>query len=227
MRTNIFYIIIPILIFISQPAIGQEIAVTERGDSIVLYSNGSWEYYENYLSEDEGITDIKINSKQFLKPNSSTKKINGSNQAYEVWYDSKKWKRIPVGEINPDADIALQLIKGDAYAMVIYEELGIPVENLSQIALDNAINAASDFKLIDREYRVVENDTLIWMRMDGTIQGIKISYYSYYYSNEDGSIQFHTFTGQKLLEKYKGDLENLLNGLTIKKSSTKDSDSVQ
>ena len=118
--------------------------------------------------------------------------------------------------MNPEADIALQLINGDAYAMVIYEELEIPIEHLSQIAIDNAVNVAPDIKMIDREYRVVNGDTLIWMRMDGTTQGMKISYYSYYFSNTKGSVQFHTFTGQNLIDKYKKEIDNVLNGFISK-----------
>jgi hypothetical protein len=201
-----------ILIFVSQLTIGQEIAITERGDSVVLYSNGTWDYYDNYMNDNEEIPEIRMSDNFFSKPISSTKKINGSSQSYEVWYDDKVWKRVPTGELNPEADIALQLLKGDAYAMVIFEEVEIPFENLSQIALDNAVVVAPDIKMIDREYRNVNGNKLIWMRMDGTTQGMKISYYSYYFSNEKGSIQFHTFTGQNLLDKYKTDIEDLLNG---------------
>lgn len=197
----------------SNYTVAQEVAITERGDSVVLFSNGTWDYYDNYYSGTEEVEEIRMNEKEFTKPKSSAKKINGMNNAYEVWYNDKVWKRIPVGDINPDADLALQLINGDVYAMVIYEEIEMPFENLAQIALDNALNAAADIKLVDKEYRVVNNDTLICMRMDGTAQGMKIAYYSYYFSNEKGSIQFHTFTGQNLIDKYKNEIDDLLNGL--------------
>jgi hypothetical protein len=197
----------------SQLVVGQEIAITERGDSVYLYSNGTWDYYDNYLNDSDGSIEIEMNKETFSRPKSSNKKINGSNQAYEIWYNDKVWKRIPVGEINPEADVALKLIKGDAYAMVIYEELEIESDYLSEIAIENAVGAMPDIKMVDREYRVVNNDTMIWMRMDGTTQGMKISYYSYYLSNQKGSIQFHTFTGQTLIDKYKNSIDDLLNGL--------------
>ena len=79
-----FILLLTILIFTSKLVIGQEIAVTERGDSVVLFSNGTWDYYANYLSNNEDETEIRINSETFIKPKSSTKKINGSNQAYEI-----------------------------------------------------------------------------------------------------------------------------------------------
>jgi hypothetical protein len=205
-----------VILFFNLLSYGQEIVVTERGDSILLKDNGTWVYYSNGIDDTEEAVEIRKNDKLFSKPKSSSKKIAGKNDAYEIWYDAKKWKRVPVGDINPEADVALQLIAGDAFAMVIYEEIEIPFESLSNIALENAQSVAPDIKMIDREYRVVNGSTLVSMRMDGTTQGMKITYFSYYFSNEKGSIQFHTFTGQNLLDKYKKDIESLLNGFLVK-----------
>ena len=177
-------------------ACGQELAITERGDSVILYSNGTWDYHENFVKGISEKNEIPVNPKTFTKPESSRKKINGSNQAYELWYNDLKWKRLPVGELNPDADIAMQYMNGDLYAMVIYEEVEIQIENLIEIALDNAIGVAPDIQVVDKDYREVNGNTLIWMRMDGTTQGMKMSYYSYYFSNETGTCQFHVFSGQ-------------------------------
>lgn len=196
----------------------QEIAVTERGDSVVLYSNGTWDYYDNYRMDyrDQEGPVIPFSDKTYKKPGSANKKVNGMNDAYEIWYDAKEWRRIPAGDINPEADVAFQAQRGDVYSMVIYEELEIPLANLSDIALENALSVAPDMQIIEREYRIVNSDTIVFMRMDGTTQGMKISYYSYYYTDEDGSIQFHTFTGQSLLNKYKEKIEDLLNGFMNK-----------
>jgi hypothetical protein len=206
-----------ILVLISYNISAQEIAVNERGDSIVLFSNKTWEYLENYRDSNTSTESIEMNSGVFKKPQSSTTKISGKNKFYEIYYSDKKWKRIPPENLNQSADIALQMTNGDVYGMVIYEELEIPAENLVNIALDTALGAAPDIKLVQKEYRVVNNDTVICMRMDGTYNGIKISYFSYYYSNIKGTIQFHTFTGQALLDKYLKDIEDLLNGLIIGK----------
>jgi len=195
----------------------QELAITERGDSVILHSNGTWEYHDNFVRAYSEKDEIRINPNIFSKPESSTNKINGSNQAYELWYNNNKWKRLPVGELNPDADIALQYLKGDLYAMIIYEEVEIQLESLIEIALDNAIGVAPDIQVIEKDYREVNGDTLIWMRMDGTTQGMKMSYYSYYFSNEYGTCQFHVFSGQKLIDRYLEDVKDLLNGFVAKK----------
>ncbi|MDX2246730.1 MAG: hypothetical protein SF052_08150 [Bacteroidia bacterium] len=217
MKRTLFTLLLFIVCFMPIRLWAQEIAVTERGDTVFLYANGTWSYYNEGMQTGQSTIEIRMNDQPHTKPEKSIKKISGLNDAYEVWYDEKKWKRVPPGELNPEADIALKFMDGDAYAMVIYEEVEIPAANLSQIAIDNAANVAPDIKMIDREYRVVNNDTLVWMRMDGTANGIKIAYYSYYFSNTKGAIQFHTFTGQNLMDKYKEELENLLDGLIIPK----------
>ena len=203
---------VSLLIGFTALAMGQEIALTERGDTVVLYANGTWDYMENHRLGYDKKEEIRTNPVTFSTPAASDRKINGSNQAYELWYDDSKWKRIPVGGLNPDADIALQYLEGDLYAMIIYEEVEIAMENLIEIALDNAIGVAPDIRAVDREYRQVNGNRLIWMQMDGTTQGMKMSYYSYYFSNAMGTCQFHVFSGQKLIEKYQKDIEDLLNG---------------
>ena len=51
--------------------------------------------------------------------------------------------------------------------------------------------------------------------MDGTIQGIKFSYFGYYYSDKSGSTQLLAYTASNLADKYKIEIENFLNGLSI------------
>lgn len=58
---------------------------------------------------------------------------------------------------------------------------------------------------------------VLLMQMDGTIQGIKFSYFGYYYSNNSGTVQFITYTSQNMLEAKMADAVELLNGLAVTK----------
>ena len=51
--------LLTILLLMSQLAVGQEIAITERGDSVYLFSNGTWDYYDNYLYSNNGSIEIE------------------------------------------------------------------------------------------------------------------------------------------------------------------------
>ena len=48
--------------------------------------------------------------------------------------------------------------------------------------------------------------------MNGTIKGIHFTYLGYYFSSPKGTVQFLTYTSVNLLEEYRKDLEELLNG---------------
>jgi hypothetical protein len=51
------------------------------------------------------------------------------------------------------------------------------------------------------------------MQLNGTTQGIKFSYYGYYYSDVNGTVQLVTYTARNLIGNLTDDAEELLNGL--------------
>ena len=62
---------------------------------------------------------------------------------------------------------------------------------------------------------MVNGKKIFFMQMNGSIEGMKFTYLGYYYSSEGGTIQFISYTTQNLLEEYKNDMFELLNGFTI------------
>ena len=97
--------------------------------------------------------------------------------------------------------------------MLISEKLEIPLETMKVIALENGQEVAPDLKIVKQEYRNVNGIKVLLLQMDGTMQGIKFSYYGYYYSNETGTVQLITYTAQNLMASYRPFSETLLNGL--------------
>ena len=51
------------------------------------------------------------------------------------------------------------------------------------------------------------------MQMEGTIEGMSITYYGYYFSNRNGTNQLMTVTSQNLFNAYRRDFDDLLNGM--------------
>ena len=96
--------------------------------------------------------------------------------------------------------------------MLISEKLEIPIESLKAIAIENAKGAAPDIKVIKEEYRNVYGLQVMLMQMVGTIQGMRITYYGYYYSNSNGTIQLLTYTGEELFNDYLDTIESFING---------------
>ena len=71
-------------------------------------------------------------------------------------------------------------------------------------------------RIVEREFRVVNGNKLVYMEMRGSMNGIDFTYRGYYFSDASGTTQFVTYTGTNLRDKYADDTENLLNGFSIK-----------
>ncbi len=201
-----FSILISILM-LAFSAKAQISAITQHGDEVVLYDDGTWNY-----TEEESKPEIGVNPKKFKKDKESTFQIKSSNADFGFWINPKEWN-FKKGTSNDDAEFELTLKDEDLYAMIITEKIEIPLESLGEVAFENAKLAAPDIRIVEQEFRNVNDLEVLFIQMDGTTQGIKFSYYSYYFSNESGTVQFVTYTSQSLLNRYKEKCELLLNGL--------------
>lgn len=186
--------------------------VTETGDEIVLYKNGTWAYAIDSLNT---IAQILKNDKPFLKDKASTFLVKSGKTNIGIWLDPKEWS-FTKGDTGSPSEFKLKHKNKDKdiYGMLITEKTEIPVESLIDIALENGRKAAPDIRLIEREYRIVNGLEVVMMKMAGTIQGIKFIYFGYYYSNAKGAYQFLTYTSQQLFDEYETDMEIFLNGFT-------------
>lgn len=184
-------------------------AVTENGVEVILFDDGSWVYQDMEAAREK---EIPTNSKKFKKDSKSTFQLKSSAVPVGFYVDPKVWTFKKAID-NPDAEFELQAKEGDLYGMIITEQFEIPLVSLKNLALENAKDIAPDIKIVKEEYRTVNGLTVLAMQMDGTAYGIKFSYYGYYYSSEEGTVQFITYTAQKLIETYREKCDNLLNGL--------------
>lgn len=184
-------------------------AVTETGDEVWLYTDGTWKYVNEDISK---FAVIQENPAKFEKDQGSTFLVKSTILNMGVWIKTSDWS-FKKGEDGETAEYYFQRKGEDLYAMMISEKIPIPIDNLKTIALENAKKAAPDVKVEKEEYRNVNGIKVLMMKMSGTIQGIRFTYYGYYYSNDSGSLQFISYTGESLFKKYKTDIEKLLNGL--------------
>ena len=200
------------LIFISSFTIlsAQEKAVTETGEEVILHTDGTW----SYLDSEFEFKEIPVNKKSFKKSDNASFLLKSSRVNLGFWLDPKKWSFKKAAN-NEDAEYELQLKNGDLYGMIITEKVEIPLETLKDIAIENGRAVAPDLKIVKEEYRNVNGTKVLLIQMNGSTQGIKFSYYGYYYSNSNGTIQFVTYTSQNLLDSYVNDCEELLNGIVV------------
>jgi hypothetical protein len=207
-------IIILLSFFVFQITCSAQIqAVTSSGDEVTLYSNGTWKYN----NKTEPSSDIPLNKTAFEKPAGSTFKVKSATlPEVSVSINPKKWdfKKSDAGSAS---EFSFDLKAKDAYAMIITERVEIPLLTLRDAALKNARSVSPDIEVIQSEYRTVNGVKLLYMQMEGSIEGVALTYYGYYYSYSGGSIQLLTYTSKQLAKEYKPELDDLLNGLVVGK----------
>ena len=187
----------------------QKSAITDTGEEVLLYENGTWEYKKDDLINGEKIS---FNRRQFKKNNKSSFLLKSKKTDVAVWINPGKWTFTNAKE-NPDAEYEFQLKNEDAYGLLITERIEIPLVSLRNIALENAKSAAPDIQIVNEEFRNVNGNKVLMLEMEGSIEGIELTYYGYYYSNENGTNQLITYTSQNLFSAYRRDLSDLLNGM--------------
>lgn len=182
--------------------------VTEFGDEVILYDNGTWKFIGE---KTENTEEISTNETIYTKDEKSKFLLKSSTLNVGVWLNPKKWKFTKA--VNNDEGEYELILKGeDLYGTIITEKVQIPLEALKHIALENAQSVAPDTVISKQEYRTVNGLKVLMLELNGTMSGINFIYNGYYYSNENGTIQMILYTAKNLVKSYEKDIEILLNG---------------
>ncbi len=198
---TIFFVLLAATSYASQNAI------TDTGEEVILYSDGTWKY----SNEKQQTGKIEINRTKFEKPTSSTFKLKSTRNNTIYWINTNKWTFTKQVD-NAASEYEFKLKDKDLYGMAINEEIEIPLESLANIAFENAREAAPDVKIMKQEYRIVNGIRVLYMVMAGTIEGMKVTYMGYYYSDTSGTTQLLTYTATNLVDKYRSEIDDFLNG---------------
>lgn len=202
-------------------------AITEFGDTIYVFDDGTWGFSPDDELDDklegeefdylEEIIKIDTITAPFVVSNKTNKEARSKFDFFTIKYNSNEWKRLPPAELNPIAEIAFKAKNRDIYCMVITEELEIGQENLFKIALNNAKEkSGNEVDLKFAEHRTINGAEVIRAVYTVNINGLHLIFDAYFYSTEKGSIQFMTWTGNNLWEKCKDqEIAHLLNGLVV------------
>lgn len=199
------------LLFI-QSAYSQIKAVTESGDEVVLNDDGTWEYTNGSASQE--VAKVDTNSMKFTKNTQANFLVKSKKVNCGIYINPKSWG-FEKSDSEDAQEFSFNCKEKDIYAMLITEKIEIPLETLEEIAVQNAKKAAPDIKVIKHEYRTVNDKMVLFIQMQGSYKGIKFTYLGYYYSWPSGTIQFVAYTSSSLVDEYKKDILDFLNGFTI------------
>ncbi len=204
--------------------LSQELAITENGDSVYLFDNGMWSYDlerpEGGLEEFEMYSEFSIidsTNTVYTEPKSKQKKLDKTKQAYSIAFDNKIWKRVPVSTINDEADYTLISKDEEMYGMIIYEKVEIGLNAIMNIAMSNVkdnLNVNPD--IIHSDYVMVNGKQMIHATYKVNIQDLKFVFDSFYYSGEEGTVQFTAWTFANIYKQKQAGMLKLLSSLIVK-----------
>ena len=155
--------------------------ITETGDEVLLKDDGTWSYVSPNEVEKEI---IELNSKKFTKLPRNSFAVKSKKNKSEIWIDAKRWSFEK--SQNGATEYEFELKGEDVYAMMINESIEMELEFLARTALENAREVAPDTIIVHKEYRYVNGKKVIYLQMNGTMNGMKFTYLGYYYSNSSG-----------------------------------------
>ena len=202
MRYFFFYILI------SSTAYSQISAVTENGDEVFLYDDNTWIYKNENLSN-KSLSSISYPIYNYDK--NSTFLVKSNTIKMGVYIDPKKWSFNK--SLSDEYEYEFELKNEELFAMMINEKIEMPLENLKELAFYNFSFAADDARIVNQEFRSVNDLLILMLHMEGTIEGLSVFYYGYYFSNDKGTTQFVTYSTTNLFDSYKSEIEKFLNGL--------------
>jgi hypothetical protein len=200
---------VTIILLLSVTSYASQKAITDTGEEVILKGDGTWEYSDK---AQKATNMIETNKKIFERSRDSSFLLKSTKNNSAYWINTDKWS-FRKGKNDTEAEYVFQLKGKDLYGTAITEGIEIALESLADIALTNARTAAPDSKIVKQEFRIVNGKKVLYMTMNGTMQGINFTYLGYYYSDASGVTQFVTYTGTKLVDKYKLEINDFLNGL--------------
>ena len=193
-------------------------AYTSNGDTVLLFDDGKWDYKNNLTEasiESHIDTLPALNPEKFYKPKSAKAVAKGRNAAYEIAYAASKWDR-EIKKLQSGTDMEFHYKNSEGFILTIYESVELPMATLRNIALSNARGVSSDFEILEQEMRTVNDQPMLYMRFNATIQGIKFAYMGYYASFPEGSLQVLAFSYLDIFDSLKPAFQDFLNGIIVK-----------
>jgi len=202
---------------------GQTVAVTEYGDTVYLYADGSWTYdlLDDYEDEMDALFGKPLTVQDtvdtpYTAPSNTNKQVENSFDMFEVRYNGNAWSRVPAGTLNGDAEFAWESKRTDLYSVVISEETPIAQDYLFTIARDNMKEAtANPVEVLTLEAVTVNDVPMLHGVMRAQVTGVDFVFEGYYYSDDRGSVQFITWTSERIWESNRKHIRDMLNGFVV------------
>jgi hypothetical protein len=146
-----------------------------------------------------------------VKPASATTRIKAPAGDFTLWIDSSIWKQ----DKTDGNKLTFTRAKGDAFGMLLAEQISIPIEILKNIVLQNLRSAGSNVEVLSEDRRNVNGREILHMQLSATIQQIPFIYHAYIYGGSSGTLQVMAGTIKGTRSVTDSDLIQFLDGVEI------------
>ena len=136
------------------------------------------------------------------------------SQMFSLEYDTAK--RRPTQQRNQYSEFERIFWDGNAYAMIITENVTLTTEQLESAALQNAKAVDPQASIISKQQKRIQGQDALYLELVTKIDNKEFIYKSLYISNQYGTVQFITHTLKSLYGDYGDELQTILDGLQLR-----------
>jgi hypothetical protein len=175
--------------------------------TLVLHPNGTWSYEPPRQALKESIA-------SFTKPGAATTLIEGEKVPYGIWIDDQTWQSTAT-ESDDVIERRFTHVSGEVWGAVIAETTSLTEEFVKDFVSASARKHMPDADIVMQEKRVVNGKDVSFLNIEGTYNAMPLSYMTYYYVGEAGTVQVYTWTFKQLMPKYEQAMLDFLNGFVV------------
>jgi hypothetical protein len=194
-------------------ACAQVKGVTEDGNDVILFDDGTWKFVNE--SDAQTLEKIDENPAVFGKSKDQSALLKSSRLDAGLYYNPKKW-RISSQAVGSHIEYFLRdkNAENPLFGFITTEKLQITdLKSLKNLMLANIQRNVDFFRLKQSEYRTVNGLKVLYLRYAANVKGLDFEYGTYYYLTNSGYCAVVFYSAQSEFEKNAAAAEQFLNGI--------------
>lgn len=194
--------------------------VTEDGNDVILFDDGTWKFVNE--SDAQTIEKIDENPAVFSKTKDQSHLLKSSKLDAGLYYNSKIW-RISTQNVSSHIEYFFRdkNPENPLFGFMTTEKMQIAdLKSLKNLMLANIQRNVDFFRLKQSQYRTVNGLKVLYLRYAANVKGLDFEYGAYYYLSNSGYCSVVFYSAQNEFEKNAVVAEQFLNGLVKTQKAT-------
>ncbi|TXF75113.1 hypothetical protein [Chryseobacterium sp.] len=187
--------------------------VTEDGNEVILFDNGTWKFVNE--SDAQTLEKIDENPAVFGRNTDQSILLKSSRLDAGIYYSPKKWE-VSAQAVGSHIEYFLRDKNPDnpLFGFMTTEKLQIPdLKSLKNLMLEGIQKNVDYFRLKQSEYRTVNGLKVLYLRYAANVKGLDFEYGIYYYLTASGYCAVVFYCAQNEFVKNSVAAEQFLNGI--------------